>query len=572
MKWFYNMKIRAKLILCFSILAIFTGIVGIVGISNMNTINHRSERMYYDNFIPVENLMSIQNALQEVRANQLLSIYEKNPATLQDKLDIIDRATETTNQLLEDYKKTINDDETMALYNNVIDSLTEYRTIRGKNLELVNSGDYNAALETLAEVTEARIKSFDSLQVLIDHNTRLASDAVQNNAKNFASLSFVMMVVIIVAVVVAATLGLFISSVTSKQLKHLVNVADLIADGNLDVNIELDTKDEIGILGQAFKRMAENINEVMYNINAASEQVAAGARQVSDSSMALSQGATEQASSVEQLTASVEEISVQTQHNADNANQANKLAKAAKASALQGNAQMEEMLQAMEDINESSNNISKIIKVIDDIAFQTNILALNAAVEAARAGQHGKGFAVVAEEVRTLAARSANAAKETTDMIEGSIKKAVDGTKIAKETAESLNEIVNEIEKVAVLVNDIANSSNEQATGVGQINQGIMQVSNVVQMNSATSEESAAASEELSNQAELLKEMVEKFKLKRISKFFNRYEELNPEVIKTIENMSDKKKFRDYHTDGEEVDLARSQPKIVLNDSEFGKY
>ncbi len=172
------------------------------------------------------------------------------------------------------------------------------------------------------------------------------------------------------------------------------------------------------------------------------------------------------------MTAAITEIAAQTRQNAANANQANELALNARDNAAQGNEQMQEMLDAMEGINESSANISKIIKVIDEIAFQTNILALNAAVEAARAGQHGKGFAVVAEEVRNLAARSASAAKETTDLIEGSIRKVQSGTKIANDTAQALNKIVEGVSQAAVLVGDIAVASNEQATGIAQVDQG----------------------------------------------------------------------------------------------------
>lgn len=288
-----------------------------------------------------------------------------------------------------------------------------------------------------------------------------------------------------------------------------------MAAGDLTDSIHSEYLGDFIALKDSINKIVTNLNSVFGEILTSADQVASGTQQVSNGSQDISQGATEQASAIEQLSASITQIAAQTKDNAMNANEANEFSLNAQKAAIDGNSQMKNMQTAMAEINESSENISKIIKVIDDIAFQTNILALNAAVEAARAGVHGKGFAVVAEEVRNLAARSANAAKETTTLIEGSISKVEIGTKIADRTASALANIVDFVEKEVQLVGKIAAASNEQASGIVQINKGIDQLSNVVQSNSAVAEQAAAASEELTGQADMLKQMIMQFKLRR---------------------------------------------------------
>ena len=301
-------------------------------------------------------------------------------------------------------------------------------------------------------------------------------------------------------------------------LKPIEEAADCLkemANGNLNVEVKGNYQGDHAIIKDALNGTIDAMNDILGQVSMAVEQVSAGSREIATSSQALSQGATESASAVEEISASMQEMGSQTNQNAENATQANQLAVLARDNAEKGNGQMTQMVKAMGDINQSANNISKIIKVIDEIAFQTNLLALNAAVEAARAGKHGKGFTVVAEEVRNLAQRSAKAAKETTEMIEDSIKRTEIGTTIAENTSKALEEIVVGATKVTDLISEIAAASKEQAQGIGQINNGLGQVDQVTQQNTASAEEMASAGEELSSQSLQLKQMLAKFQLKK---------------------------------------------------------
>ncbi|WP_461205035.1 methyl-accepting chemotaxis protein [Clostridium sp. DL1XJH146] len=566
---FNRFKIGTKLIIGFLMVSLLSVAVGIIALISLINSNERSIEIYNDALIPIKNLSTVNLNLTQIRANNIYMIYDKDISNFNERLQENSEWENEDALIMEEFEKLNLSDTEKTLLHEYNENISIYKSIREGFEESMQQGMTLEEWGRATEFIEAREAAEATLQELIDASeseAELLLDTIKESSQNATILMFSL---IAIGFIFAMAIGIYLSRKISKPIKEVLGAVQKVTDGNLNVDLKVTTNDEIGAMSIAINTMIDDLNNMMIYISSISDQVAAGAQQVSDSSTSLSQGVTEQASSIQQLTASIEQISSMTKQNAENSNEAKILTNDTKKYAAQGNEQMNEMLTAMNAINQSSHNISKIIKVIDDIAFQTNILALNAAVEAARAGQHGKGFAVVAEEVRNLAARSADAAKETTALIEDSIKNVKDGTKIASTTAEALDKIVNRISKVVNLIENIAIASNEQSAGMTQVSEGINQITEVVQSTSATSQETAAASEELSGQAEMLKAQLDSFELKQNDNENDNNssygkEEINPEVLKMLDSMKGKERK-------DTIDIGY-KGEISLSDSDFGKY
>ncbi len=516
MMLFKNMKIGTKLMIFMVIMELLIVGVAYHGI----TVARENDETYKD--IMANDVYASTNAyemgmhFQHARANMLLALRSEDTAKKQEYMAAMEKNLGEADECLKVLQETAKSDqaktEIAALttaYNNFRQSTANYlrQQLSAQPLE---GGSRTAVATNYVKSDEAIA---DKLHEIADMGAESARKRDLAVSEEMDRDVIAIMLVALAMVLASAAAGILFNRDVKNRLIQLGDSANRIAEGDLATEVVTSTGDELGDAAASFEIMRQRVRDVLVEINNEADQVAAGAQNVSEASVALSQGASEQAASVEQLSASISEIASQTASNAQNAEKANELTVGTRNRAEMGNREMQDMLAAMEEINASSVNISKIIKVIDEIAFQTNILALNAAVEAARAGQHGKGFAVVAEEVRNLAARSAKAAKETTDMIEGSMEKVEAGRGIAHKTAEALSEIVGDVAAVADIVASIAKASNEQKLALEQINQGVQQVSQVVQSNSSTSEEAATASQHLSAQADSMKASVGKFRL-----------------------------------------------------------
>ncbi len=564
-----NWKVSTKLMVGFGVVLVLSVVVGVVGVVGLTRMSGAAEDMYETQSKPLGDLAHAIEYFQRSRVQARNAvIYTGDEERLQKvETDILDRFA-NFEAAVDSYSETVATEEGKRLLDEV--KSEHDGVMRPGVLAVIDSAREGKPSSQLMEELGATTQAADVIAANLVKMTEIRLQVMEDaNGKNTGlghTLLIVIIGVIAVAVIIGFFLAFYISRLISKPLGMLTKLmrkasetGDIVLDAEEEAAIAKmgSFKDEIGqtigasglfmrnmsevghiletiadkdltvnpnvlserdVMGTSLNGMLDGLNGMFDEIGSSTAQVATGAKQIADGSQVLAQGSTEQAASVEQLSASITEIADKTKSNAAMAEQAAALADTIKKNAEKGSNQMDEMMEAVREINEAGQSISKVIKAIDDIAFQTNILALNAAVEAARAGEHGKGFAVVAEEVRNLASKSAEAAKDTDSMIQNSIEKAEFGSRIAENTAASLSEIVEGINESSRIVTEIAKSSEEQSVGIGQINSGIDQVATVVQQNSATAQESAAASEEMSSQSAMLEDLVSQFKLRDSSR------------------------------------------------------
>ncbi len=581
-----NMKTSLKLLVSFLLVIVLSITIGGTGIFGMKKINDADDYMYKMNLLAIRYLGEIRENIQnQISYSKSIVIYDYEEQAFKDAVAGISNCEKQMDEYIAEYSKT-------AILQSDIDILNEFKNMYNNQFtqlknELIGFGTVNDSLnakETLNDITEVTQNIVGLLTESYHLNTEEAETSVNANTDMFIQFTIIEIIVLAFSVIISIIIALYLSGLISKPMKLLSDImsklkdtgnfnleADVInsvdqigtrtdeagvlassfkqflnliiakldtlkavADGDLTVNVEKCSEQDT--MGNALYNMTQHLNTMFDEIKSSTSQVTVGSSQIAEGAQALAQGSTEQASAVEELSASISDVANKTQKNSEMSIEAAELGNLIKLNAQKSSEQMEQMMVAVKDINVSSQNINKVIKVIDDIAFQTNILALNAAVEAARAGQHGKGFAVVAEEVRNLAAKSAEAAKDTSALIIDSIEKAELGSDIAQRTSESLVEIVSEINKSSDIVAQISKSSEEQSVAIAHINKGIEQVAHVVQQNSATAEQSAASSEEMSGQASILEELISQFKIKSDLTIGSSYNSTSNKTSKKLPN------------------------------------
>ena len=557
-----NLTVGRKLTAGFGIVLVLMVLSAAISLYSINSIG-RQIGLYGTYTVPnAEHVRSMQVSMQAILYNLLEGIDTDNAQVSKEHFDLAADYGKTVASELDAYQNNQRNRDRDKDIENLRTVIKEAAAKRGEISELVsNPSAVNRAkaMELFREEYKPRIDQ--AMDILLGFSATAAVRAVQQNADSQASIGAAWILVIscmAVSLVLAAIVIAAIRKSILTPVREIVEVYKEISKGNKQVNISYESRDEMGQMAELIRRSNNQegiiiedvikkftqisqgdlqfhvdidypgdfalikrtiehtvavLNRTMHTINNATEQVSIGASQVSSGAQALAAGSTEQAASVEELAASIGRIAEQAAENSSNVKMAAQYSEKAGEGVSAGNRHMEQLTAAMEDIGSSSSQITNITKVIEDIAFQTNILALNAAIEAARAGEAGKGFSVVADEVRSLAAKSAEAARQTTELIQGSVETVSRGAQLTGETARIVQDLGINARQVTDLMAKIEDASAEQATAIVEINQGLSQVSAVIQTNAATAEENSATSEEMSAQAEALREEVRKFRL-----------------------------------------------------------
>jgi methyl-accepting chemotaxis protein len=511
---FGNLNVGVRLGVGFGLVLNLLAVLVVVGLTRVGSIGAATSTMIDKDWVKAEAANAISSATRANarRTMELLLVQDK--ASRAHILDRIEANRNTVNEALARLDQLVYLPEGKSLLATIKEQRAAYVASFTQVAKLVDEGKHDEAKGFLMQQT---LPALDTLQQSIDALASLQKKIVETSGAGIRkSVEFSQMTMIVVGVIaLLAGIGFAVVLTRSitRPLHRAVRIAQTVASGDLTSRIEVTTKDETGRLLQALKEMNDSLLRIVGQVRAGTETIATASSQIAAGNLDLSSRTEEQASSLEETAASMEELTSTVKQNADNAHQANSLAASASDVASCGGAVVGEVVQTMESINASSKKIVDIIGVIDGIAFQTNILALNAAVEAARAGKHGRGFAVVAAEVRALAQRSASAAREIKELIGNSVENVEAGSRLVNQAGSTMAEIVESVKRLTDLMGEITAASQEQTTGIEQINQAISQMDEVTQQNASLVEEAAAASESLQQQARALEDVVSSFKM-----------------------------------------------------------
>lgn len=517
MSIFNDMKIGTKLIGSFAVLLSITICLIVFALSQMSRINEATTEIT-SNWLPAVKIISeINTNTSDFRIGEMSHVLSTDDKTMEKYEKDIAGLSMTIDKNLKIYKDLISSPKEQSLYEDFMQKWNLYLAEHRKLLNLSRANKTEEA-STLMKGESERLFNDMCMQLikLVDLNAEGGTAASEHSDQIFASSQTSVMVMLAIAVVIGLALALAVTRNLLAQLggepKYAAEIMQKIAHGDLSSNISANAKYPDSILYE-MKEMQDNLIKIVSEVRSGTNSIGTASEEIAHGTIDLSQRTEEQASSLEETASSMEELTSTVKQNADNARQANQLAVGASEVAIKGGAVVSQVVQTMSSINDSSKKIVDIISVIDGIAFQTNILALNAAVEAARAGEQGRGFAVVATEVRTLAQRSATAAKEIKELISDSVTKVEDGTRLVDEAGATMDEIVNAVKRVTDIMSEISAASHEQSSGIEQVNQAVTQMDEVTQQNAALVEEAAAATESMKEQAQVLTKVVSAFKL-----------------------------------------------------------